>query len=305
MRPLMALASLFARENEEPRPLVRLAHASTAIRAEGLLHLLLPSTSKRAPGLACLTVEELEFAGEVVLESGSNVRDIELARAVVATLNPRAVLLDASSNYSAALLDPGKPAFDFGAALDAAEWRRLVEEQPDPVSYSYGMGAMAYRARKPFHPERLWRLLHEDLHNVFRAKGFVWLATRTDFVGGLNLAGSELQCAPAGQWWATRDADTREREMPARTRAQWHEPFGDRRQAIALMTMNVEPNVIRAQLDACLLTPDEMAAGPERWQHLPDPFPSWSTHGHHHDCGHDHDECDHEHGPEPHDCCHH
>ena len=33
--------------------------------------------------------------------------------------------------------------------------------------------------------------------------------------------------------------------------------------------------LLRAELDDCLLTEAEMAAGPEAWLHLPDPFGVW------------------------------
>jgi G3E family GTPase len=178
------------------------------------------------------------------------------------------------------LLDPGQPTFT-----------------PDKRITAFG-----YRARRPFHPGRFRNLLQQNLPGVFRAKGFFWLASRMDEVGGLNLAGSELHCASAGAWWAARDHDTRESEMPERTRAEWQEPFGDRRQSFAIMALDVDHATLLSRLDACLLTDAEMTGGPESWKKLSDPFPSWSSHSHAHH--HDHP-CDHDHGSEEHDCCHH
>jgi hypothetical protein len=46
-----------------------------------------------------------------------------------------------------------------------------------------------------------------------------------------------------------------------------------------------------AKFDACLLTDDEYAVGPQGWQQFADPFPAWDfddDHDHDHD-GHDHD----------------
>jgi hypothetical protein len=88
--------------------------------------------------------------------------------------------------------------------------------------------------------------------------------------------------------------------MPVRTRKEWQEPFGDRRQAIAFFGIELDPDSLRRQLDSCLLTDSEVAAGEAGWQELIDPFPSWSSHHHHHDQG-----CDHDHGSGEHDCCHH
>jgi G3E family GTPase len=189
--------------------------------------------------------------------------------------------------------------FDFNDALNGAGWRKALEGAA-AVSSHPRIVVLPYRARKPFHPERLWNLLQNDLAGVFRAKGFFWLATRMDEVGGLNLAGSDLHCSSAGKWWATRDEATRLTEMPERTRKEWQDPFGDRRQSFVIMGLDVNAEIIKGKLDACLLTDSELAEGETNWATFADPFPSWSPHGHVHH--HDHD-CGHEHG-EDHDCCH-
>jgi hypothetical protein len=66
------------------------------------------------------------------------------------------------------------------------------------------------------------------------------------------------------------------------------------------MGSDFEEGALRAEVDACLLTDSEMAAGEESWRSLTDPFPSWSAHTHEH--GHD---CDHDHQAGDHECCHH
>jgi G3E family GTPase len=197
--------------------------------------------------------------------------------------------------------------FDFEAALNNAGWRRLIDHEQSPGKEGDRMTTLSYRARRPFHPKRFWRFLQHDLQGVFRAKGFFWLASRMDEVGGLNLAGAELHCASAGNWWAARDHQIRESEMPERTRRQWQEPFGDRRQEFAVMALGVTHGMIQSGLDACLLTDAEMSEGPAGWQRFTDPFPSWTSH-HAHEHSHDHgDECDHHHhhDSDEHECCHH
>ena len=309
--PVMAYAWLLASGAESVSPLdkiARLTKTVVAIRPSELLEMLLPSGTKSKVNGVCSIVEQLEFVDHVWLDASQDDPDRPLATNLIRALNPQVSLPDLAPAAIASWLTSEGHAFDFDAALAGAEWRRLVEHESNAPGYPDGVAAFAYHARRPFHPERFWNLLQDDLRNIFRAKGFFWLATRMDQVGGLNLAGSEVQCAPAGQWWAAHDEETRDREMPERTRGEWREPFGDRRQAIALMSVNAEPSLLRSQLDACLLTAEEMAHGHERWQELPDPFPSWSPHSHHqhrHDHDHDHEECNHEHGSEGHDCCHH
>jgi hypothetical protein len=150
--------------------------------------------------------------------------------------------------------------------------------------------------------------LEHKSSGVFRAKGFFWLASRMDEVGGLNLAGNELHCSSAGSWWATRDAHTRETEMPEHARKQWKEPFGDRRQTFGIMALDVDRPTLQAKLDECLLDDAELSQGPEAWLAFPDPLPSWSHH-HPHSHSHSHEDgndCDHHHhDSDEHQCCHH
>lgn len=294
--PAMAYASLLSAP-----PFTEIARLTATILAISPTALLDALTNQRpAVKLAspCLLAEQLEFVGNIVFDGSQDGPDFKLARAIAITLNPRAQISDLSSETVERLLEGTGPSFDFAEALDGAGWRKLIDANESVPGGQDNITAFAYRARRPFHPERFWNLLQKELPGVFRAKGFFWLATRMDLVGGLNLADSELHCAAAGQWWATREEHTRQSEMPEHTRKEWEEPFGDRRQAIAFMGIDFDADAFRAELDACLLTDSEMAAGKESWHTLSDPFPSWSGHSHEH-------ECDHDHGSGEHDCCHH
>jgi G3E family GTPase len=297
--PPMAYASLFLAP-----PLAktaRLTKTVLALRPSDLLDSLIRSVGDAKQGSPGFLAEQLEFVNHIVLAGENEDPDFKLARDIALTLNPGAEVSDLSPETGEELLGGDElPPFDFSEALDRAGWRQLIDTGKIPDSGDNRIATFAFRARKPFHPERFLALLRGGLAGVFRAKGFFWLATRMDLVGGLNLAGPELHCAAAGQWWAARDEHERQHQMPERTRKEWEEPFGDRRQAIAFMGFDFAPDNCQAQLDACLLTDSEMSAGPERWATLPDPFPSWTAHSHTHECDHDHD---HESGD--HDCCHH
>lgn len=296
-RPPMAYASLFA---EPATPLSNRACLTTvlfAIDTETLLDVLLDRKPTDIP--SCFLAEQIEFASDVLLGDATKT-DFELARSVASALNPNARIFPLTRSGLATWRNEATTSFKFDEALNNAGWRKLLEEQLPASSPGNDITAFGYSARRPFHPERFWTWLQQGAPGVFRAKGFFWLATRMDEVGGLNLAGPEVQCASAGHWWATRDLKTREAEMPDRTRKHWREPFGDRRQSFAVMALGIDRGLLQGRLDDCLLTDAEMALGEEAWRSLPDPFPSWSGHGHVHH--HDH-ECDHEHGE--HDCCHH
>lgn len=306
--PAFAFASLFVPQENNASGLTDVAQLTStvlAIEPAALLSALVERREVANVVSPCLLAEQLEFVDNIALDGESDDPNFSLARSIALTLNPRAQVSHLSHGTPKKLLEAGM-SFDFVAALDGAGWRKLIDSEEVAVSGHDNVKAFAYRARKPFHPARFWNLLQGGFPGAFRAKGFFWLATRMDLVGGLNLAGSECHYAAAGEWWAARDAHARESEMPERTRKQWREPFGDRRQTIAFMGINLEAGKLKGELDACLFTDSEMTAGEHSWTQFPDPFPSWSAHHHHHD-DHDHDH-DHEHEHE-HECddaeCHH
>jgi G3E family GTPase len=290
-RPVMAYASLFLENGNLPT----LAHSCRLTSVA----FALDSTTLLENG-TCFLAEQLEFVSDIFLQPASDDQGFELARSMAATLNPRARITELTATAIGSWIGHSDSSFDFDAALGGAGWRQVMDgSSPSPDHQP--VVAFHYTARRPFHPGRFWHLLQHHFNGVFRAKGFFWLATRMDEVGGLNLAGSEIQCSSAGKWWAARGAAARKAEMPEHSRKEWQEPYGDRRQSFAVMGLKIDPNILRSGLEACLLTDPEMKEGEENWANFADPFPSWAAHPHHH---HPHDECDHEHGEE-HECCHH
>jgi G3E family GTPase len=303
-RPPMAYASLFAATAPGQSGLghvAELAATTFAIEATTFLDAILARTSNTIP--ACFMAEQMEFVDQIVFDDSP---DFDLARSIAKTLNPTAQV----SRLSEAAAAWGKTfsvgPFDFNASLQRAGWRRLLDDDAGSVAVSGRITALGYSARRPFHPERFSNFLQQKSQAVFRAKGFFWLASRMDEVGGVNLAGSDLHCSSAGSWWATRDAHSRETEMPEHARKQWKEPFGDRRQTFGIMALDVDRQTLQSALDACLLNDAELSQGPEAWRDFSDRFPSWS-HQHAHSHSHEHEgECDHHHDDsDEHHCCHH
>ena len=52
----------------------------------------------------------------------------------------------------------------------------------------------------------------------------------------------------------------------------WDTEYGDRRTEMVCIGRDLDHERARAQLEACLLTADEMATGPRSWLALSDPF---------------------------------
>ena len=56
-------------------------------------------------------------------------------------------------------------------------------------------------------------------------------------------------------------------------RANWQTPFGDCRQELVFIGQNIDADKARQELDWCLLSDDELAAGKDSWITFPDHFP--------------------------------
>ncbi|SAL63570.1 GTP-binding protein [Caballeronia humi] len=250
-------------------------------------------------------VEQIEFCDVIVVNKTDLVTPEALTRLkhILHGLNPRAELIDARFGDVPAAEVVNSERFDFDETASAAGWLMTLhgQREADEAAEAAGIAHLVYRARRPFHPQRLWNLLHEEWPHVLRSKGFFWLATRNDVGGTLSQAGGACRHGPAGVWWAAQDRSewpTGDAELEAEIVADWHgdpddNTVGDRRQELVLIGADLDAYAWQDKFDACLLTDDEWAQGPEAWKRFSDPFPSWDMEDHDHDHDHDHDDdCD-------------
>ena len=143
----------------------------------------------------------------------------------------------------------------------------------EPVP-SHGVVSCVFRARRPFHPERLHDALDEVTHGVLRSRGHFWLASRPDLVmtwesaGGLTLGPHSgwLAGLPAGNW---DDVDAERRLAAA---LDWDPYYDDRHHHLAFVGIDIDPVGIHRTLTRCLLTDGELSRGEQFWRRLPDPF---------------------------------
>ena len=232
--------------------------------------------------LVNLLTEQIEFADVVILNKVATAGPArtDAARRIVKALNPDARLIETDHAEVApgAILDTGL--FDFETAHAHPMWAKELYGFADhvPENEEYGVSSFVYRARRPFHPERVHAVLNGALPGVIRAKGHFWLATRPGWVAEFSLAGAISSVSPLGGWWAAVAPERRPDHEAARAylRQHWIEPWGDRRQELVFIGSGMDEAAIRAALDACLVGDPEAAAfTPQDWAELPDPFPKW------------------------------
>ncbi|MCA2012022.1 zinc metallochaperone GTPase ZigA [Cereibacter sphaeroides] len=230
--------------------------------------------------LVDLLVDQIEFADVVVLNKAGDAGPARLdaARKIVTALNPEAQIIEADYGRVAQdrIFDTGL--FDFDKAQMNPLWAKELYGFADhvPETEEYGVSSFVYRARRPFHPQRVHDVLNGPLSGVIRAKGHFWIATRPDWLAEFSLAGALSSVKPLGIWWATVPEDRRPDHPQARAylEAHWQEPFGDRRQELVFIGTGMDRAAITAALDAALIN-DAEGFTPQLWQDLPDPFPVW------------------------------
>ena len=225
-----------------------------------------------------LLTDQVEFANVIVINKTDLIDEFQLGQLedILRHLNPEATLLHAEYGKVPLEMVMGTGVFDFEKASRAPGWAKELRGEHTPETEEYGISSFVYRARRPFHPQRFYDLLmSEAIEGVLRSKGFFWLATRMDTAMLWSQAGVKANIKRSGKWWATvpREqwpTDPRARNYVAQ---RWEEPFGDRRQELVFIGIDIDKAAIIAALDACLLSDDEMVWLDVAQSVFADPFP--------------------------------
>jgi G3E family GTPase len=223
--------------------------------------------------------EQVEFANIIVINKIDLVAEIDLRRleAILHQLNPKARLIRATHGMVPMELLLDTQAFDFEEASQSSGWQRALVGKKTPPAAEFDLASFVYRARRPFHPGRLWDVLQESMPGVLRVKGFFWLASRHNHAGIWSQAGRAFRDDLAGRWWASLPRD----EWPDEPIAQeeidrlHEEPYGDRRQELVFIGVGMDRSSIESRLDQCLLDDVEMQLGQLGWEGFADPFSVW------------------------------
>jgi len=231
--------------------------------------------------VADVLAEQVEFANVIIVNKTDLVDELELRRleAVLHQLNPKAQLLPTTHGIvpMEAVLDT--EAFDFEDASQASGWQRALigHNNKATASDEFGLGSFVYRARRPFHPGRLWDALQEEMPGVIRVKGFFWLASRHNHAGIWSQAGHAFRDDLAGRWWASLPREEWPDEPVAQEEIRrLHEgPYGDRRQELVFIGAAMDRASIEQRLNQCLLDDVEMRLGQLGWEAFADPFSVW------------------------------
>ena len=228
-----------------------------------------------------LLIDQVEFANVIILNKQDlvNKKELEKLKAVIHSLNPEAKVIE--STYGkvplSAILHTGL--FDLEKSSQSAGWLKELQGEHVPETEEYGIASFVYRSRKPFHPERLYTFLQsETLGGVLRSKGWFWIASRPEFLVSWAQAGKITSITPQAYWHSQYDLSNTlqiDPKMKPVFAKEWHDTFFERKNEIVFIGCEMDQKALTKELDAALLTDEELALPVMAWSGFSDPFPAW------------------------------
>ncbi|KMM84989.1 GTPase, G3E family [Pseudomonas taetrolens] len=228
-----------------------------------------------------LLIEQIEFADVILISKIDLISrsDREELIAILERLNAQAEIIPMVMGEVPLkkILDTGR--FDFDRAALSPGWLQELRGEHVPETEEYGIASAAYRARRPFHPERFFNFIDRPWTNgkLLRSKGFFWLASKYEEAGSWSQAGGLMRYGFAGRWWrfVPREQWPQDPEAKAEILQKWLPDTADCRQELVFIGQHIDFTQLTSELDACLLNEDEMALGAVGWSQLNDPFGDW------------------------------
>lgn len=226
--------------------------------------------------IADLLIDQIEFCDVLILNKCDLVapEDIEKLEKVIKTLQPTAKII--RTTHSDVDLNDilHTNLFDFEKASNSAGWLRELNIGPEnhtPETDEYGISSFVYKRKIPFHTERFYKWCFEMPEQIVRAKGIMWCASRNDLALLLSQAGTSVNIEPIAYWVASLSEQKQQRIIKEEPELldEWDQKYGDRYTKLVFIGMDLDIDFITKELDACLLTKDEMD---EDWSEMADPF---------------------------------
>lgn len=228
--------------------------------------------------VANLLLDQLEFANVVIINKLDLVSEVDVGRikGLVMKLNPDAKIVTTTRSKIDLKDILDTKSFSMGRAMLHPGWLKELRGEHTPETAEYGVTSFVYRRNRPFHAGRLHQLLLKNIPTVIRSKGTCWMAPMHDVCVEWGGAGKLIQFQHGGGWLV----NMAEEEMPddpdirEKMRKDIAEGgvYGDRKQELVIMGIDMVKADVEALLDTCLVTDEELAQGPEVWAEWENPF---------------------------------
>lgn len=235
-------------------------------------------TDERA--LSELIIEQIEFANVILLNKVDLISNEQKNHLVtlLQTLNKTANIIPIQQGQVALTDILNTQLYQPEEFENTDIWQHYLNTPVTPETEAYPIGNLAFQSRRPFHPERFWTFINGSWPGVIRAKGYFWLASRPDIAGFLSQAGKIRQHSAAGLWWSALDKSqwpVGDSDFNLMMEAHTSHSWGDRRQELVFIGVDLDKPMLEKLLNACLLTESEMAILSNHSFIWNDPFPTW------------------------------
>jgi len=227
-----------------------------------------------------LLTDQIEFANVVILNKTDLVsaNDVGTIEAMITKLNPAAKIIrsEFSKVNPALILNTGL--FNMDEAMETSAWAKELEKKHIPETEEYGITSFVFRARKPFHPERLWFYLNALYpESIIRTKGMFWLASRPDEALFFSQAGGASRIEKAGVWWGSMKFNERLNyanfvDNREQIEMDWNKDWQDRKQELVIIGQHMKLDEIIEGLEECVLMDEEILLY-KNGHRFNDPFP--------------------------------
>ncbi len=220
-----------------------------------------------------LLTDQIEFANVIVLNKTDLISKDHLGvlKIFIKKLNPSAKIIESvfSEIELEEILNTGQ--FDYEQAERSAGWiEELNKAEHTPETEEYGITSFVFRSKRPFDPKRFWNFVQRNFpSSVIRSKGLFWLASRNEQALIWSQAGGSLKADSVGVWWCTMPFNKRIGhlsfvENQRQIESSWDKTFGDRKNELVFIGREMEEELIKRELEACLSTEDELRS--QKWK---------------------------------------
>ena len=215
-----------------------------------------------------LLTDQIEFANVILLNKIDLISKEKLGvlKAAIHKLNPSARIIESSFSKiePKEILNTGL--FNFEEAEQSASWvEELNKDEHTPETEEYGISSFVFRSKRPFDPHRFWNYVQKNFpNNIIRSKGLFWVASRPKQALIWSQAGGSLTADSAGLWWSSMPFEKRAQflsfvENQKDIESGWDKTFGDRKNEVVFIGQDMEEDLIKKELEACLSTDEELA----------------------------------------------
>lgn len=120
----------------------------------------------------------------------------------------------------------------------------------------YGLDTYIFNARQPFIETRFLEAMRTGLPGVIRCKGFYWTDRQPDRVGLLSIAGKQMRADYLAKWWIDQieSGEASYQQVPDMIKKSWLPQYGDRRQELIFIGIDLAANTIEKILRECFVT---------------------------------------------------